>query len=477
VSGDARNPVLQDGLIERLRDGEVSSLELTRAYLERIEAYDGQLRSYVTVCGERALEQASAADAELERGEETGPLHGLPVALKDNIDTAGVRTTMGSRFFADNVPSEDAEVARRLREAGAVLLGKTQLHEFAFGATTQNPHHGCCRNPWDPDRVPGGSSGGSGAALAADLAAAALGTDTGGSVRIPGALNGVSALRPTTGGISIRGVFPITWSFDTVGPMARSVADVGRLFAVLEGFDPGDPSSERRPAEAESGGSDVGIDGVRVGLVTGFFEDGVDGELVACVREAAQTLAQLGAAVEEIELPGAGEAFEAANQIIRAEAYAIHRERLSSEPDLFGEDVRRRLLLGEPITGAEYAAHRQAGRVWRRTVETAFERVDAVLTPATGTVAPLVADSETIETTRRLARLTYGISLAGLPALAIPCGASREGLPIGLQLAAPPWRESILLRLGLAYQDATAWHRRRPELAAASPASATELTS
>jgi aspartyl-tRNA(Asn)/glutamyl-tRNA(Gln) amidotransferase subunit A len=468
VKGEDRPLPLPEGdLIERLWQGDLRSLELTQAYLDRIERLDGDLRSFVTVCRERALEEAAAADAALERGEPPGALHGLPVALKDNIDTAGVRTTVGSGFFADRVPAVDAEAARRLRAAGAVLLGKTALHEFAYGATTQNPHHGACRNPWDLDRIPGGSSGGSGAALGADLAAAALGTDTGGSVRIPAALNGVSALRPTEGRISIRGVFELTWSFDTVGPMARSVVDVARLLAVLAGYDAEDPRSILAPRDDDVGGLDRGAEGVRVGLVEGFYAEDVDEEIGGAVREAALTLGQLGASVEEVELPGAAEAFDATNLIIRAEAYAVHRERLTTQPELFGEDVRRRLLLGEGITGADYAACRQTGRVWRRTVERAFEHVDALLTPVSGTVAPLAADCETIETTRRLARLTYGFSLAGVPALALPCGVSGEGLPIGMQLAAPWWREATLLRLGAAYQRQTDWHLRRPSLAAA----------
>jgi aspartyl-tRNA(Asn)/glutamyl-tRNA(Gln) amidotransferase subunit A len=453
-------------VVEALRTGELSSAELTRRYLERIERYDEAVGSFVTICADTALEAADAADDALRRGEPPKPLHGLPVALKDNIDTAGVRTTIGSRFFADNVPGRDAEVWRRLREAGAVLIGKTALHEFAYGATTQNPHHGVCRNPWDLDRVPGGSSGGSGAALGADLVAGALGTDTGGSVRIPAALNGVSGLRPTAGRVSISGVFPITWSFDTVGPMARSIADVAALFAVLQGFDSEDPTSIDRPPDDVSSALERGVDGLRVGVLTGFYQEDVDEELLAATRAAAEALGRLGAAVTELELPGAAEVFDATNLVVRAEAYAIHHGRLSTQPEAFGEDVRRRLLLGEQVSGAEYAEYRQVGRIWRRTVEGAFEGLDAMLAPATGTVAPRADESETIETTRRLARLTYGFSTAGVPVLTVPCGIS-DGLPVGMQLVAPWWREDTLLAVGGAYQRETDWHLRRPELAPA----------
>ena len=275
------------GLAERIRSGEIGSLDATEAYLERIERLDGRIRAYITVTAESAREQAGAADEALARGETLGPLHGLPVALKDNIDTAGVRTTVGSAFFADHVPERDAEVARRLREAGAVLLGKVTMHEFAYGATTQNPHHGFCRNPWDLERIPGGSSGGSGAAVSAGLCAAALGTDTGGSVRIPAALNGVSALRPTNGRVSNRGVFPITWTFDTVGPLARAVADLALVFSVLPGFDPEDPGSANRPADEVLDRLDLGLAGLRIGVPETFFFEDVDDEVVSVVRAAA----------------------------------------------------------------------------------------------------------------------------------------------------------------------------------------------
>jgi aspartyl-tRNA(Asn)/glutamyl-tRNA(Gln) amidotransferase subunit A len=454
----------RDGLVERLRRGEIGSAPLTGAYLERIERHDAELRSFVTVCAGTALDAARAADAALERGEPPRPLHGLPVAVKDNVDTAGVRTTVGSRFFAANVPERDAEVARRLREAGAVLLGKTQLHEFAFGATTQNPHHGACANPWDRSRIPGGSSGGSGAALAADLCALALGTDTGGSVRIPAALDGVSGIRPTLGGVSVRGVFPVAWSLDTVGPMARSVDDVARAFAVLAGHDPEDPVSVDRPADDVLPGLGLGAAGVRVGVPGSFYRAEVEPEVARAVDAAVGTLAALGAQVEEVDLPGAEDALEAANTVVRAEALAIHRERLEAAPDEYGEDVRRRLALGAGGRGTDYAAARQTGRIWRRTVESAFRRVDVVVSPATAIVAPIAAAADMIETTLRLIRFTQGWSLAGVPVLALPCGFSADGLPIGLQLAARWWDERTLFRLGAAYQSATDWHLRAPAL-------------
>jgi aspartyl-tRNA(Asn)/glutamyl-tRNA(Gln) amidotransferase subunit A len=447
------------GLREQIASAEIGSLAATEAYLDRIERLDGQIGAFYTVDADAALREAHAADERLGRGEPPGLLHGLPVALKDNIDTAGLRTTVGSSFFADRVPEEDAEVTRRLRGAGAVLLGKLAMHEFAYGATTQNAHFGSCRNPWDTSRTPGGSSGGSGAAVAAGLCAAALGTDTGGSVRIPAGLNGISAIRPSTGRISIRGVFPVTWTLDTVGPMARSVSDLAVLVAVLAGHDRADPLSADVPPDAYADAVGGGLAGLRIGVPRTFFFDEVDADIVRLVRAAADVFADGGAEVEEIELPGSKDAVEAAGGIIRAEALAIHRQRLFEQPEGFGEDVRRRLRLGESVTGAEYAEHRQRAREWRRSVERAFEGVDLVLSPTTGTTAP-PADSEMIETTRRLVRLTYGWSLAGAPALSVPCGFSDDDLPVGLQLAAAPFRETTLLRGGAAFQRETDWHLR-----------------
>jgi aspartyl-tRNA(Asn)/glutamyl-tRNA(Gln) amidotransferase subunit A len=275
-------------VLAELRAGSVTSSQLVDDYLARIDALDTELRSFVTVTGDEARVLAEKSDAERESGRSVGPLHGLPVALKDNIATAGVRTTMGSSFFSEHVPERDAPVWARMREAGAVLVGKTQLHEFAYGATTQNPHHGACRNPWNTDRTPGGSSGGSGAAAGADLCAVALGTDTGGSVRIPASLNGASGIRPTLGRVSNSGVFHVSWSFDTVGPLARSLADLAEVFDVMAGYDPADPMSVNRQAAGLVDGLDRGAEGIRIGIPSSFFFDDVDSDIASAVRAAAE---------------------------------------------------------------------------------------------------------------------------------------------------------------------------------------------
>lgn len=458
--------VPREDIVARLQRGELSSASLTEAYLARIDRYDGAVGAFYTVSAQDAREQAALADQALDGGAPLGPLHGLPVGIKDNIDTAGLRTTIGSEFFAQRVPTHDAEVIRRLRAAGAVVLGKLALHEFAYGGTSQNAHHRDCRNPWDLTRIPGGSSGGSGAALASDLCAAALGSDTGGSVRSPAALNGVTAMRPTRGRVSNRGVFPITWSFDTVGPMARSARDVAALLDVLSGFDPDDPGSVEHQSPARDGARRGDLTGVQFGLPSSFYYEEVDAEIVSLVHQAASVMSSLGCVVDEVDIPGAEDAEQAARRIIWAEALAIHEERLATNPERFGEDIRRRLASGHEVSGPDYARYVQTGREWRRRLEGVFERFDFLLVPTSGRVAPRAAESETIETTRLMTRLTYGWTLAGLPVLALPCGFSSAGLPVGLQLVGRPWAESDLLAVGSCFQQETTWHVRTPPLEA-----------
>ncbi len=453
-------------VVDELASGNVSSAELVEEYLERIDSLDDELRAFVTVTPDEARSAAAAADAARTDGRSLGPLHGLPVALKDNIDTAGIRTTMGSSFFADNVPTEDAPVWQRMRDAGAVLLGKTQLHEFAFGATTQNPHYGPCRNPWDTGRIPGGSSGGSGAATGAALCAVALGTDTGGSVRIPASLNGVCGIRPTLGRIPNTGVFHIAASFDTVGPLARSLADMAAVFDVMAGYDADDSGSINRQAPTLVDALRRDPSGVRVGVPTEFFFDDVDPDIVTATRAAADELAAAGLDVVPIDVPGAEEAVESCTRMIWAEATAMHAERMENNPDGFGNDVRERLTFGHKVSGPEYARRLEHRRVWKRSLERLFGGVDVVLSPMNGVVASS-ADAEMIETTARLVRFTYGWSLADLPALSIPCGVSADGMPIGLQLAAAPWQDATLVSVAAAYQARTDWHERVPPLLSA----------
>jgi aspartyl-tRNA(Asn)/glutamyl-tRNA(Gln) amidotransferase subunit A len=453
--------------IDRLAAGEVTATELVEACLARVEQVEGRVGAFVTVTAERARADAAAADAARAEGRLLGPLHGLPIGLKDNIDTAGIRTTHGSGHFLHNVPAEDAPAARRLREAGAVLVGKLTMHEYAYGATSQNEHTGICRNPWDLTRIPGGSSGGSGAAVAADEVIASLGTDTGGSVRIPGSVNGVVGLRPTFGRVPTRGIFPIAVTFDTCGPLARHAIDCARILSVIGGYDPADPTSEQHPAEDVAAGIDRGIDGLRVGVPRGFFFEECDPEVEALVRAGADQLAALGAKVEEIDLPGAERTHEYVSTITRSDALALHRERVARQPELFGAEVLRRLRTAESLTGADYSEARDRGRAWQRQVANLFAGgIDIVLAPTACVPAPPADDSgDVIEATRLMTKLTYAWSLAQVPAVSVPVGFTRAGLPVGMQLAAARWQDATLLRAAHAYQQVTDWHERRAALA------------
>ena len=320
-----------------------------RRCLEHVRVYDGDVNAVITVVDDPARVEAAAADAAAGEGRSLGPLHGMPVMLKDNIATAGIRTTSGSKLFADSVPAVDAEVVRRLKRAGAIVVGKTNMAELALGGTTQNHHFGRCRNPWDLERVPGGSSGGSAAAVASEMCAGALGTDTGGSIRIPAALTGVAGLRPTVGRVSNRGTTPVSPTLDTVGPIARRVVDVARLFAVIAGDDGQDSSPAAQTPADLLPALDEPIDGVRIGLPARFCFDRLHPEVDDAVRVAAKTLERLGAELRDVDLPEIEPAFAAARGMIIADAAAVHRERLARRPDDFGPDVREWLRDGAAI--------------------------------------------------------------------------------------------------------------------------------
>lgn len=455
-------PSLQELVDDPALRGEVSASELVDTLLARIARTHDQINAFITVADDLARRDAAASDLRRERGVRIGPLDGLPIAVKDNIDVAEVRATRGSSFFADRVPHEDAEVVRRLRAAGAIVLGKVTLHEFAYGATTDNPHYGACHNPWDLERVPGGSSGGSGAAVGADLCLGALGSDTGGSVRIPAALNGVSALRPTYGMVSTRGTFPVSAALDTIGPMARSIADVAQLLSVMAGYDRDDPHAVEHAAESPLARLTEGVSGLRVGLPTTFFFDGLEPAIAARTHAVAEQLAALGADVVEIDVDAAADATATATLIIRAEATGLHRERMDTEPGRFGPDVLQRLELGDAISGVQVAQAFARMRAWRVQALKLFDEVDLILTPTTNATAPRIHDADMIAVTAQLTRFTYAWSLAGMPAASVPAGLDDSGMPIGVQLAAAPWHDALPLRAGYALQQVTDHHRRRP---------------
>jgi aspartyl-tRNA(Asn)/glutamyl-tRNA(Gln) amidotransferase subunit A len=467
---------LQRVIDEPARRAEVSAVELAETCLARIEDYQPRINAFFSLTADLALADARLVDAARARGERL-PLDGMPIAVKDNIDVGGAKTTVGSRFFADRVAEQDSEVVRRLRAAGAVVVGKSALHEFVYGVTCNNPFYGPTRNPWNVERIPGGSSGGSGAALAADLCIGALGSDTGGSVRIPAALNGVTGLRTTFGGVSNRGVFPISWSFDTVGPMARSALDVARLFRFMAAYDAEDPRAVEHEHQDPERDLDKGVAGLHIGIPSNYFFEDLEPEIEAHVRKAADVMADLGAEVFEVNVPGAEFANQICTLIIRADALALHQERYRTQPELFGEDILRRLKLGEQVSGADYSAMIQQMYEWRNAIRSKFGSVDLILSPTSNAVAPPIATSEMIATTAQMTRFTYPWSLAHLPAISLPCGISGDGLPIGVQLAAGPWNESLLLRAGVAYQLVTSWHQRRPPTAEPANSASVRLVS
>ncbi len=446
----------------QLRRRSLSSVELVRACLERADALAG-LGAFITRTADTALADAALADERFARGVDGGPLQGIPVAVKDLFDVAGVPTTGGSRILARNVAARDAAVIERLRAAGAVLVGKTNLHEWAFGVTSQNPHFGPAKNPWGAARIPGGSSGGSAVAVAAGMSHMALGTDTGGSIRIPAALCGVVGLKPTYGRVSLRGAIPLSWTLDHAGPLARTVRDAALSLGALAGYDEGDPVSVDRPADDYASALDEGVRGLRVLVPSTHFFGEVDPDVERAVREAAATLASLGATIEERPLPHTELLRAAQRAIIGSDAAAFHRENLEGRPADYGADVLERLRAGAAIDGVELARAHRDRDVIRRDWTALLGRYDVVLTPTTPVPAPPRAGQDAVAAAARLTANTSPFNLTGLPAISVPCGFTAEGLPIGLQLAAGPWREAVLLRAAHAYERATEWHTRHPQ--------------
>ena len=443
-----------------------SAVEETRRCLNNIEQFDSLVKAYIALIPESALQEAEAIDRAREQDIVGGVLDGIPISIKDCIDVAGIPCTNGSSFFANYVPEQDALIVQRLRNAGAVILGKTNLHEFAYGSTTQNPHYGSTRNPWDLDRIPSGSSGGAGASVAAQMCVGAVGSDTGGSVRTPAAINGVTGLRPSMGSIPMTGSFTrICPVIDTVGPLGESVEIVARMFAVMAGYDDHDLYSVRREQPDFLGRLDNSIKGTRIGLPRKFFLENLEEGVGSAVEAAAQQLAALGADIVDVELEGAESAQQSVMPMVWADAYQYHRERAETSPAQFGQDVLDRILLGQDITGYEYAAALRAREGWNRIVDRALEQVDVILTPTTPITAPLVEESsDMLSITHHLTRFTYLFSWAGLPGLSVPCGFTSAGMPIGMLLNGRPWEEALLFQIGHSYQNDTDWHNRRPPL-------------
>ncbi len=447
----------------------VSPVEVTRAILDQIAAFDHRLNAFLTVRGNEALAAARRAERAIRAGRYRGPLHGVPVSVKDLVQTAGIRTTCGSRILAEWVPDTDATLIRRFREAGAILIGKTHLHEFAYGPTNLNPHYGPSRNPWDPDRMTGGSSGGSGGAVATGCSYASIGTDSGGSLRIPAAFCGVVGLKPTYGRISRAGIFPLSWSQDHAGPLTRTVADAAITLQALAGFDPADPGSSRQPVPNFSRGLTAGVKGLRLGVPKEFFWDEVDPEVAGAVKKAIAVLAGLGGSVREVHWPMAAEARALSFLIMGAEAFSVHERWLKERPEDYGPDVRQRLAQGATILAADYLRAQRLRRRFIESLDAVFETCDVLLTPTVPVAAPRLEESnlrwpkETESMTAALTRFTRPFNLTGTPALSVPCGFTAGGLPVGLQIAGRAFDEATVLRVGHAYEHAARFPVRRPQ--------------
>jgi aspartyl-tRNA(Asn)/glutamyl-tRNA(Gln) amidotransferase subunit A len=451
-----------------IRAKQVSPVEVTEQTLERIERLNPRLNAFWTVTAELAREQARAAETAIVKGEYRGPLHGVPVGFKDLIYTRGIRTTAGSKILANFVPDFDATVVEKLRQAGAVLVGKTALHEFAYGITNDNPHFGPTRNAWDPARTSGGSSGGSGVAVAAGMCFAALGTDTGGSIRIPASFNGVVGLKPTFGRVSCHGVFPLGYSLDHVGPLARTVVDAGILYQFIAGFDANDPVSVDHPLGEIA--LRKSLQGVRVGVPENYFFDAVHPEVEQLVRAALPVLEECGAELIRVRLEGMTDLTEASRLTLSAEAYVAHQKDLENHPNELGQDVKALLEKGREVSAADYVRAQLTRHRVRRELERLFEKMDAIVTPTTPLPAFPIGQTKVElggkEADARVAStsLLRGFNASGHPALSVCCGFTREGLPAGMQIVGRLWNEAAVLHVGYAYEQATTWHQRRPPL-------------
>ena len=446
----------------RLAAGRTTSTELVNACLARIEVFNPKVNAFITVMRDQALAQAKALDAEQRAGRVRGPLHGIPIALKDNIDTAGVRTTAASAVFDDRVPAEDAEVARRLVAAGAVVVGKANLHEFAFGGTSATSYYGPVRNPWALERNPGGSSGGSAAAVSTDMCYAALGTDTGGSIRTPSSYCSVVGLKPTYGLVSIRGIIPLTLSLDHCGPITRSAMDAAIMLNVLAGYDRLDIASVEHPAEDYVAAIRQPVSSLRVGIARAPFFDLLDDDVATVVDDALKVVAKMTRSMKDTMLPSTRDI------TVNAETYAYHEEMFTRAPGRYMIPTRRALQNGANAKAAEYVRGHWRLELLRRTIDDAFKDVDLVVLPTRRrtprTVDASIKREETDVPRNPELENTGAFNVYGIPAISIPCGFTSKGLPVGLMIAGPRFSEGRVLALAHAFEQATDFHTKKPPI-------------
>jgi aspartyl-tRNA(Asn)/glutamyl-tRNA(Gln) amidotransferase subunit A len=441
-----------------LRARRFSAVELANTAMARIDRNDPSLRAFITITGEQALEQARQADRELAMGQDRGPLHGIPVGLKDLFGTRGVRTTAGSKVYEHFVPERDATVVEKLAAAGAVVMGKLNMHELAYGITSANPHFGVVRNPWNPQHSPGGSSGGSGAAVATQMVFMAMGSDTGGSIRIPASFCGTVGLKPTYGRVSRFGVLPLGFSLDHAGPLTRSVRDAALTLNAIAGHDPRDPGSSRRPVLDFMPDEDCSIRGLRIGFPESFFFEHLHEDVESAVRGALARAGSLGAVIKPVQLPDMAALNAIARIVLLSEASAVFEPHMENRAQ-FGPDVLALLDQGRLVPATDYVNAQRLRRKMRREFDQVWKEVDCLIAPATPSPAPRIGDTTIRLGGRdedvRLAttRLVRGVNALGFPALSLPCGLSASGLPVGLQLIGPAFEEALLLRIGAALED------------------------
>ena len=454
---------------ERIARRELSPVEVLNAVLQRTHAVEPRLNAYITPTFDRAAEDARRAEREIAAGAYRGPLHGVPIGLKDNYWTRGIRTTAGSKLLADFVPDEDATAVARLRAAGAVITGKLNMHELAIGGTTTNPHYGATRNPWALDRIPGGSSGGSAAAVAAGFCYAALGTDTVASVRHPACLCGLVGLKATFGRVSVFGTVPLSWSLDHVGPITRTVEDAALVLNAIAGYDPRDSGSANVGVPDFAAGLAQGLEGLRIGLPRQYFFEPLDPEVRQAVEVAIDTLRGLGATVCDVEFSSASQATVIFPFLSRPEAASFQADLLRDRTEDYG-DVRWNVELGEMILATDYIRAQRLRTAMRHELDGIMQGVDVLVTPTTRAVAyPIgkpftTVDGHPISPFELSVGLTAAFTLTGSPAISVPCGFNGEGLPVGLQIVGRAWDEVTVLRVAAAYEGATEWWAEHPDL-------------
>lgn len=451
-------------LSRKIREREISPVELTHHCLTLIENLAPSLNAFITVTAESALERARLAEREIYRGNYLGPLHGIPIGLKDLIDTAGVRTTAASAQFKDRVPTEDAEVVRRLRCGGAIILGKQNLHECAYGGSSMISFWGEVRNPWDTARIAGGSSGGSAASVAAAFGFAAVGSDTAGSVREPAAFCGVVGLKATYDRVSTRGVIPLSPSLDHIGPIANSVYDAALMLQVLSGQGKADPCAEK-PAASLVAAFDQLPQNLRIGVPREFFFEGLHPDIAEATERAIEVFRDLHAEIRDVKLEVSTD-----RTLSSAEAYAYHKPFVERSPELYHPATLARIQVGADISVEDVARACKELEASRHAIGKIFDEVDMLLTPTVPIPPPLIAELAAHPEDLRpreliMLRNTRPFNVWGIPAISVPCGFTKEGLPIGLQLASAPWREDVILQAAQAYEQATNWHEKMPSLA------------